>query len=304
MPFLSLKILRPVDALIIAFIFALTAAYAAMGGAVSTVASLLGVNLLFTLGIFVMEAAAASGNRLMTIVRDFYPVPMIFIVFKEVHVVIQTLHRADLDPVFIAIDRWIFGTDPTVWFHRFASPPLTELLQISYTSYYFIMVAMGVEIYRREHHKYFAFVMFTIVYGFFLSYTGYILFPGVGPRFTLHDFTTLDLELPGLWVTEALRTAINAGESIPPGAADPLALAQRDVFPSGHTQMTLITIFFAWKYSIKSRYVITAFGTLLVISTVYLRYHYVIDLVGGAAFAAFALATAPAIVRWWERRRS
>jgi membrane-associated phospholipid phosphatase len=303
MPFLTLKILRPVDALIIAFIFILTAAYAAMGGAPSTVASLFAANVVITLGIFALEAAAAAGNRFLRIVRDFYPVPMIFIVFKEVHIVIQTLHRADLDPVFIAIDRWIFGTDPTVWFHQFASPGLTELLQVSYTSYYFIMVAMGVEIYRRDRHGLFAFVMFTIVWGFFLSYAGYILFPGVGPRFTLHDFATLDLELPGLWVTEALRTAINAGESIPHGAADPLALAQRDVFPSGHTEMTLITIFFAWKYSIRSRYVITAFGTLLIVSTVYLRYHYVIDLVGGAAFAALALSTSPALVRWWERIR-
>lgn len=304
MPFLTVKNLRPVDVLIIAFVFALTAAYAAMGGAAATVASLFGINVVITLGIFALEAAAASGNRPMTIVRDFYPVPMIFVVFKQVHVVIQTLHRDDLDAAFIAIDRWIFGADPTVWFHQFASPPLTELLQISYTSYYFIMVALGVEIYRREHHKYFPFVIFTIVFGFFLSYTGYILFPGVGPRFTLHDFATLDLELPGLWLTEALRTAINAGESIPPNAADPLAVAQRDVFPSGHTQMTLITIFFAWKYSIKSRYVITVFGALLIVSTVYLRYHYVIDLVGGAAFAAITLWTAPHIVRWWERRRS
>jgi len=304
MPFLTIKILRPVDALIIGFLFLLTAAFAALGGPATTVGALFAVNVVITLGIFALEAATASGVRALTIVRDFYPVPMIFIIFKEVHVVIQTLHRADLDPVFIAIDRWIFGTDPTVWMHQFASPPLTELLQISYTSYYFIMVALGVEIYRRDSKGLFPFVIFTVVYGFFLSYTGYVLFPGVGPRFTLHDFATLDQELPGLWVTQALRTAINAGESIPPGAADPLALAQRDVFPSGHTQMTLITLFLAWKYSIKSRYVITVFGTLLIISTVYLRYHYVIDLIGGAAFAALALSTAPALVRWWDRLRS
>ena len=49
---------------------------------------------------------------------------------------------------------------------------------------------------------------------------------------------------------------------------------------------------------------LTVFGALLIVSTVYLRYHYVIDLVGGAAFAALALSTSPALVRRWEDRRS
>lgn len=301
----ALKHLRAVDALIIAFTMSLTAGFAALGGPAGSVAPLLAVNVVLAAAILALGAAADSGrSRALGFVRDFYPAPTIFLVYKEVHVVIQSLGRPDLDPAFIAVDRWIFGTDPTAWMARFAHPALTELLQVSYGSYFFIMLALGVEIWLREPRETYAYVLFAVVYGFCLSYVGYIALPGVGPRFTLHDFASLDAELPGLWLTEAIRAGINAAESILPGTPDPMAAAQRDVFPSGHTQLTLLTIFFAWRYRIRSRHVVTVLGALLIVSTVYLRYHYVIDLIGGAAFALLTLLTAPVICRWWERRRS
>ncbi|MDI6767754.1 MAG: phosphatase PAP2 family protein, partial [Bacteroidota bacterium] len=79
------------------------------------------------------------------------------------------------------------------------------------------------------------------------------------------------------------------------------ALAQRDVFPSGHTQMTILSMYFAQRYRLKVRYLIHIFGSLLIIATVYLRYHYVIDLVGGVLFMIFTIWSAPKLVRWWER---
>lgn len=309
MPLRSLRRLRAVDALVILFLWFLAGLHAWTAGPTAG-ALLFGVNNLLLTGLIVAMAAAAEREPplpaagLFRAIRDFYPVVMIFVVFKQVHVVIQSMERTDWDPLFIAADRWLFGGDPTVWMGQFSHPVLTELLQVSYASYYFMMIALGVELRRREDPDAFRFVVFTITLGFFLSYLGYILFPGVGPRFTLHDFGALDAELPGLALTQFLRDAINAGESIPRGAANPLALAQRDIFPSGHTQMTLLTLWFAWKHRIRSRHVITVLGILLIVATVYLRYHYVVDLVGGAVFMALTLFLAPRLSAAWEARRA
>lgn len=297
-----MKHLRTVDALIIGFMALMSVIYFGVVGSAPGAYLLLGVNLV--IGVLIMAAgrgAARSDSAVLNIIRDFYPAVMIYVVFKEVHLVIQTMQRVDFDPVFIGIDRWLFGTDPTVWLSRFAHPALTEFMQLSYTSYYFILLALGVALYRKDHRGVFPIAVFTITYGFFLSYLGYMLWPGVGPRFTLHDFASLDLDLPGVWLTEGLRIVINAGESIPPGAANPYALAQRDVFPSGHTQMTLLAMYFAHRYRIRSRYVFDVIGILIIISTVYLRYHYAIDLVAGALFAAATIGTAPLLMRWWEK---
>ncbi|HLB00257.1 MAG TPA: phosphatase PAP2 family protein [Bacteroidota bacterium] len=294
-----MKNLRPVDALVILFLAALTIFYPIASGEPADGLLLLGVNAAIVAGIFALGASDRMfpGNRLLSVARNFYPVLMIFIVFKEVHVVIQSMHRADWDAAFIEADRWLFGTDPTVWLSRLSHPIVTEILQISYASYYLIMIALGVELYRRDPRGVFSDVVFCITYGFFLSYAGYIAFPGVGPRFTLHEFGSMNTDLPGLFLTDFLRGAINAGESIPAGAANPMALAQRDVFPSGHTQMTMLTMYFAWKHRVRSRHLITVLGALLIVSTVYLRYHYVVDLLGGALFMAITVSTAPVIYR-------
>jgi len=41
-------------------------------------------------------------------------------------------------------------------------------------------------------------------------------------------------------------------------------------------------------------------ATLLIIGTVYLRYHYVIDLVGGALFFGLTLWTGQLFRAWWN----
>ena len=206
--------------------------------------------------------------------------------------------------VLIAADRLIFRVDPTVWLGQFSHPLLTELLQVAYVSYYFIMLTVGVEVFLRIDEKKFSYVLFAILYGFFLSYLGYMMFPAVGPRFTLHTFQSIDRELPGIWATTPIREFLNAGESIPTAAANALALAQRDAFPSGHTQMALISLYLAHRYRLRSRYVLDVLGVLLIISTVYLRYHYVVDIIAGIVFAVVTLWSAPKLFEWWEELRT
>lgn len=297
-----LRFLHPVDILIILFGFFLSCITLLFVSHIGTLALLVGINSVVSIGIFfISRLAHTSSSNTWRVIHDWYPAFLIYFVFKEVYVIMHSLQLQDFDQTLIEIDRWLFGIDPTVWLAQFSHPILTELLQIGYTSFYFIMIGLALELYLRNEREKFLYTVFAIIYGFFLSYIGYLLVPAVGPRFTLHDFHALNYELPGLFATELLRDLINAGESIPKGALNAYELAQRDVFPSGHTQMTLIVAYLAFRYKVKSRYALYLFGTLNIIGTVYLRYHYVIDLIAGAAFMVFTLWTAPTIVRLWER---
>jgi len=244
--------------------------------------------------------AATRPSKLLIGLHRWYSYPIVLFVFKQLYSMVRPIHPIDYDAAFIAIDRWLFGVDPTVWISQFAHPVLTEILQIAYFSYYLLFIILGVEIYRRFPIREFDRAVFLIVYGFYLSYIGYFLLPAVGPRFTLHDFLALDTELPGIFLTESLRNIINAGESIPRDVPNPVDYVQRDVFPSGHTQMTLITTYLAFQYRLRSRFFIGTMATLLIIGTVYLRYHYVIDLVGGALFFGLTLWTGQAFRAWWR----
>jgi membrane-associated phospholipid phosphatase len=240
-------------------------------------------------------------NLLWQQLHFWYPVPLIFSVFKELYFMVKPIHGVDYDDVLIKIDRFIFGGDPTHFLYQFSNPILTELLQIVYATFFFLPVILGINLLLNQKEKQFHFMTFTVVLGFFLSYLGYLLVPAIGPRFTLHDFDLTNIELPGLFLTNYLREIVNAGESIPAGTLNPALVVQRDVFPSGHTQMTLIVMYLAFKFKSCMRYPFLINGSLLVFSTVYLRYHYVIDVVAGAVFMIITIILGKWIYNKWMK---
>jgi membrane-associated phospholipid phosphatase len=214
---------------------------------------------------------------------------------------IKPIRQQDFDELFIAADRWIFGTDPTHFLHQYSFPLLTEILQIVYGSFYFLPIIFGIALLRKNRYLALEFAIFSVVYGFFLSYIGYFALPGVGPRFTLHNFETINTDLPGLWLTNFLREIVNTGESIPSGTSNPADYVQRDVFPSGHTMITLVVMYLSVKMKSRSKYFFLPVGTLLIFATVYLWYHYVIDLIGGLVFMIFSVWSGKHVFNWWKR---
>lgn len=264
--------------------------------------SLLLVEILMIIFVFVTAYQhSIRNNSLWKNLHLWYLAPMIFITFKQLYFMVHSIHPTDYDDILIQIDRWIFGTDPTHFLQKYAHPLLTEILQIVYTSFYLLPIIVGIDLLKNNKYDEFEYAAFLIVYGFFLSYLGYFSVPAVGPRFTLHDFFNIDNELPGLFLTKYLREFVNIGESIPKGTINPHEMVQRDVFPSGHTQMTLLTMYVTVKFNTRTKIFMLITGTLLVFSTVYLRYHYVIDLIAGAVFMVITIWTGKLIYVSWNK---
>ncbi len=238
----------------------------------------------------------------LQIIRSWYLVPTILYCFKQTYFMVSPIRKIDYDAQLIAIDRWIFGTDITVWITQFSHPIITEFLQLSYSSYYIFFLVLFFELYKKKMWNEFYFGSFLIVYGFYLSYVGYFFVPAVGPRFTLHDFQLLNQELPGLWFTNFLRDFINAGGSIPNGVTDAIRYVQRDAFPSGHTQLTLTAMYLAFTYKLSIRWGLLIVGSLLIISTIYLRYHYGIDVIGGIVFFLLTIWSGKKVDAWWRKK--
>jgi membrane-associated phospholipid phosphatase len=243
----------------------------------------------------IARVSQVTGSKVLRCVHDWAAFPLVIFTFKQIYYLIRLIHQGkDYDQLLIALDRALLGVNPTEWLARFSNPCLTEVLQIAYSLFYAIFLIVGLELYWGRDLSRFRYFRFTIVYGFFLSYLGYLFLPSVGPRFTLYDFSKIGTELPGLFLTPALRWFVNIFESIYPGMSNSVALAaaQRDVFPSGHTMMTLVAIALAYRYKTRVRTSTLVLGVLLIIATVYLRYHYVVDLLAGAFLAVVCLWTA------------
>ena len=207
------------------------------------------------------------------------------IIFNSLGALIAGIHATTFDPHLIAIDHAMFGVHPTLWLERLVNPMLTALLQFAYISYYFIPISLGVVLIAKGRFGEFEEVLFGILLCFYLSYVGYLLVPAIGPRFTLSHLQTGDLQVSPF--IETIQDALNVLEK-----------NKTDAFPSGHTAVSLMCLYYAWKEREKKLFaVLIPVVTGLLISTVYLRYHYVIDIIAGIALTGLTIALAPGLQR-------
>jgi membrane-associated phospholipid phosphatase len=232
------------------------------------------------------SGASLSRKRLARFIRGWYPVLLIPITYKELSYLIPLIHPHDFDAALAAIDYRFFGVHPTVWLERFTWPLLTEVLQLIYSSYYFLPIILGIVLWRSGRFEEFHFWVFIVLLGFYLSYLGYIAVPVIGPRFLPEIVQAQTKPLAGVWLFQPVREMLDRAEGI-----------TRDCFPSGHTELTLLVLYYSHRFHRKTFYWLLPIGTGIIISTVYLRYHYVIDVLAGAIFAFAILMMAKPLYR-------
>jgi membrane-associated phospholipid phosphatase len=253
--------------------------------------TLISLNILLIAVVFAVALIGEkiSYNKAYLLFRRMYFVPVIFLIYSQIQQYIPFFNPYLYDSTLIKWDHFLFGVNPTQWLYKIANPYFTEYFQFSYMMYFVMPVVQGVDLHLSGRDKDLTVFSRMIVFAFYLSYLLYFFMPAIGPRFTLHDFAGTSLELPGLWITEAFRYLVNTGGGIPPGSLDPAAVVNRDCMPSGHTMITLVNMYMGFKLKTRFRWVILVVGSSLVFATIYLRYHYVVDVIAGILGAFLAV---------------
>jgi membrane-associated phospholipid phosphatase len=284
--------IRPVEALNFLALILLSAATVLLRDRLADPA---GIELRYAImaaALLIVTFAARRIDRLPRWARflvDFYPAAFIPVLYETLGPLIAAARGHARDALLIAADRALFGTDVTVWLQRWARPALTDLFYVSYTTYYFISLALGFVLWRRSPPDLRRFI-FSLTLCYYVSYAGYFAVPALGPRYALAEAHTVVLE----------RTPISATIE---RTLNELEQTKYDVFPSGHTMIAVAVLLVAFRRARDVFWVLLPVATLLVISTVYCRYHYVIDVIAGVILA---VVTVPIGDRLYDRltRRS
>jgi membrane-associated phospholipid phosphatase len=233
-----------------------------------------------------------SGKRFWQVVRDFLPFLLVIWGYENMHLVTETLHFEDKHRWLIAADEWMFGgINPLVWLQRCISPLLTKLMLAAYTGYFFYTPILAMMLYRRGQIDGFRDTMLAVVMTLLLGFIGYVAVPALDPAFTMRERFSVSL-LGSPMTRRALDLYQISALAVP-----------RDCFPSLHTAVTLVTLFFAWRLWRRYFWLLLPLAAALVFSTVYLRFHYVIDLVAAVPLAVFTVWAAPRLNRWWYGAR-
>jgi hypothetical protein len=198
----------------------------------------------------------------------------------------------NLDERLLHLDLSVFGFEPSLVADRFVTPALVEWFSFFYFGYYFLLFLHIIPIgyFSRDMRLVHEFAL-GIVLTFSIGHLLYFAVPGLGP-FSLPVFVHR-LE-GGYWWGLVSNTVHSAG-------------ARKDIFPSLHTAVpTFITLFsFRNRARAPFRYtwpLVGAFTSQIILATMFLRWHYVIDVVAGLTLAV-CTSTAAARVSRWERSR-
>ena len=219
-------------------------------------------------------------------------VPVIFFwwAYKWAGHTLRLFYPSDLslDPPLIRLeDRWL--GQPSLWWARHGSPWLTELFHGFYVSYYLYTPALGIPLYAQGRFREFEAMAFAVMLGYAVGYSLAALVPVWGPRWGLVAAGLLESseqKMRGYGITRAVNSIMYGGVAHK-GAA----------MPSTHSSTAVVFLFWCSRLwgvegEVLAGIVVVGMG----VGSVYGRYHYVADVLCGAALGALSVWIADRLI--------
>ncbi|HSY22090.1 MAG TPA: phosphatase PAP2 family protein [Polyangiaceae bacterium] len=199
------------------------------------------------------------------------------------------------DARIYAFDLRVFGFEPSVWLDRFVSPVTTEWFAFFYFLYFLILaVHILPALFALQDLRVLGQFAVGILLVFTTAHLLYMVVPGWGPYWYLH--TTFHNELHGGFFWKLVREAVDAGG------------AQKDIFPSLHTAGPTYLAIFSFRHRAIAPFkyswpVIAFFVTQIIIATLFLRWHYLVDVLAGLVLASSAAVIGDRVAVWEIAKR-
>jgi membrane-associated phospholipid phosphatase len=232
----------------------------------------------------------ASGT--VRALRETLPFLACILIYTNLHDTIGFVNPHDVHHWLVALDEQLFGVQPCVWAERFITPLRTEVMQFFYLNFFWIGPSTSAILLARRRWPAFRAATLGVVLCFYIGYALYVIFPAAPPRLVLvYEFT------------KNLRGYPVGFSNLSAQAFSLLPVDSRAAFPSLHAAVSTVALVYAWRYLRPWFWILVPFVLGLWVSTVYLRHHYVVDLIAGWLLAPLAIWLAPRLDAWWTHRQ-
>jgi membrane-associated phospholipid phosphatase len=223
------------------------------------------------------------------LLRDAMPFVFCANVYANLHDLIRFYGAPDITAVLYRWDLKLFGFEPTIWAERFIHPFLTDYFTFCYWLFYVCGPLLGLLLYLRKDWKAFRYTMVSVVLCLYMGYIGYVAWPAAAPRLAIPEAYTVALR-GGSAFLDSTRAATAA-----------IPLTALGAFPSLHCAIALLALLLAWKHMRWYFWVQLPFGVGLIVGTVYLRHHWVVDILAGFVLTFLAFWLGPLLEDAWVR---
>jgi hypothetical protein len=279
---------RTVLGLLVLAVLVATLRWPALG---SIMASYFGLHL----GLFVGFAAVVlwvGRHERWTAVQFLRPLATVAVIFT-LYTSLGKLGMAAMpyraDATLSAIDTWLCGVDPSLWIQRYQSPGWIEFFSFFYGAFIpYINCSLALNCLGRppgDRDEFLTGWVFTYA----ISYLGYLFLPATGP--IIYHAADYHVSLAGNYFYKLVCDGVESSGGL------------QGAFPSLHVGGSVYLCLYDLRVNRLRGLTFLPLVLLIYVATIFLRYHYVIDLIAGTVISAGCIPLGQWAFRHWVRRR-
>lgn len=209
---------------------------------------------------------------------------------------LPVVNSGQIDGLLHEFDKALFGLEPAVALQSVVSPLTTEWFAFFYYSYFFLLSLHALPIlFVGKNARMVAEFALGLSLVIAVGQGSYLLAPGFGPSAGAPELFSTPLPT-GIWWEQVLKIVEAGG-------------AQKDIFPSVHTAAPAFILLFSYRNRRHApfRYtwpLLSFFVGNIIIATMFLRWHWLADVVAGLGLAFSAHVASVAISNWETQHRN
>jgi hypothetical protein len=235
-------------------------------------AAIIVAHVVLAAGILSLPLLPPSAPGFVKLLRDWYPVPLFGLLFKEVELLAAAIGNWGLTARIQQLEGRVFGGQPAEYLSELLPfVPLSEFLHFSYISYLAFVPVVGGIWYASGRREAFRELILLFTTTMVVSYTFFILWPVDSPYYVLDP---PGAPLAGNFFFDLVHFVSDRGG------------ARGGAFPSAHVSIACVVWLVAWTRDRRLALWLTPLVVGILPATVYGRFHYVLDVVAGMALAA------------------
>jgi hypothetical protein len=212
-------------------------------------------------------------SRSLWLLADFSPAYVLLLAYGNLGPVADFFRVPLADGRLQMLDQRIFGFQPAIAIAPYVTGWESGFFMLCYCSYYVWPVVLGALLYSLRGEVFFDRWSLAVMTLLVLNFACYMAVPAVGPRFALTD--SFPVPVAGAIGAPLFRVFLRSP-------------FERDCFPSGHTAMSLMVLWHAFKRMRPFFWVALLPCTGIVAATIAMRFHYGVDLLAAVPLTAVA----------------
>jgi len=218
-------------------------------------------------------------NHLHAFIRLLYPALMFTFFYRITGGMMHLVFNEFFDWQVVTFEMMILGFNPTIYIDsHLLNIWVNEILSLCYFSYYLMLPAFLLPVFIKKDYQVLRQFLTATCLTFFVSYLLFSLYPVEGPRwhFASQYINALEGPVFGQIVDYVINNAAVRGGAM----------------PSSHTGIAIVVMMFSFKHYRPFGWMLLPIVIGLAAGTVWGRFHYVSDVIPGAAIGVFSTALA------------